>query len=104
MARIRCSWSWVGPWPVFVYTTWIKQLSGKNVFHVKIVVGTKGNQNAGYTGPNAPSFLEYEDCRFISKQEAFYGAMEVTARWLKYERKITELEYSDYIKNRWKLV
>lgn|GEM_PF-3961056 len=30
--------------------------------------------------------------------------IEVTARWLKYERRITELEYSDYIKNRWKFV
>ena len=101
MAKTRCSWDWIGEWPVFVYTTWIKQRLDKNVFNIKIVLGEKGDQNKGYTGPHAPAYFEYEDYRVCSKHEAFLGAMDVTARWLKYEGKITEKEYSKYREHRW---
>ena len=76
MSRVRMSWDWVGDYPIFVYTTYID----RKKFHVKVVKGTKGEQNAGNTGPNSEAWFEYVSEGLASKnavdKEAFQKAAE----------------------------
>ena len=55
MGRIRADWDWVKGYPVFIYTSFIDHFK----FNVKIVLGVKGNQNTGNTGPRAKAYMEY---------------------------------------------
>ena len=68
------SWDWVGDWPIFVYKRFINQ----NKYQVKVVKGTKGDQNAGNTGPDSEAWFEYESGFMASKhavdKEAFQKA------------------------------
>lgn len=63
--RKRMSWDWVGDYPVFVYTTWL----GHKVFNVDIIIGTKGNQNAGGTGPRDKPTKTYIQNNMASKNQ-----------------------------------
>ncbi|RLB94154.1 MAG: hypothetical protein DRH26_01960, partial [Deltaproteobacteria bacterium] len=55
MGRTRMSWDWVGKYPVFIYTNFIKDFT----FNVRIVIGEKGSQNAVGYGPTATPDIEY---------------------------------------------
>lgn len=70
--RKRMSWDWVKGYPVFVYTTWL----GPKVFKVDIIIGTKGNQNAGKTGPNDPIDHSYIQRGFRGKDQVVRKAFQ----------------------------
>jgi len=57
------SWDWVGEYPIFVYTAWLDH----NVFNVDIVIGIKGDQNAGDHGPTVTPDLSYTQAGLASK-------------------------------------
>ena len=78
------SWNWVKAYPVFVYTTFIDH----NVFNVKIVLGTKGNQNAGNTGPNAKPWFQYKSTEYAAKRDVVTKALRITSRLMKSRRLI----------------
>jgi len=70
MSRTRMSWDWVGDYPIFVYTNFLNH----NKFHVKVVRGQKGDQNASGYGPSAPAFFEYTS-HLNSKDAVFIEAL-----------------------------
>lgn len=84
MARTRMSWNWVGRYPVFVYTTFV----GHGKFHVKVVLGKKGNQNEGYNGPKAPAYFEYTSEGIASKDGVVDDAFRRTREHLTDEGRI----------------
>lgn len=71
--RKRMTWDWVDDYPVFIYTTWL----GPKVFKVDIIIGTKGNQNAGKTGPNDPIDHSYIQNNMWSKNQVVSKALEI---------------------------
>ena len=81
MSRTRMDWDWVGHYPFFVFTTWID--NGK--FNVKIVKGTKDNQNAGNTGPSAPAWKEYIQEGYASKEAVVKQAFKIIRREIRKE-------------------
>lgn len=83
MARVRMSWNWVGEWPIFVYTTFITH----NVFRVKLVKGTKGDQNDPAVGPWSPAWKQYTQKGLASKDAVVELAFTKAHRWLKEEAK-----------------
>lgn len=85
-SRVRMSWDWVEKYPIFVYTRFIDH----NHFKVKLVLGTKGDQNAGYTGPGADAWREYEERGISSKKEVVRRALNMAAFFLKKEGKIPQ--------------
>jgi hypothetical protein len=72
MSRVRMSWVWVGKFPIFVYTSYIDNKK----FHVKVIKGKKGDQNAGGTGPRDKAWFEYECVGIISKDGVVADAFE----------------------------
>lgn len=86
------SWDWVGSYPVFVYTTFIDHFE----FKVKVVLGTKGNQNAGGTGPSAPAWMEYIQKGVASKDEVVQLALFKAQERLLEEGLITKEEIFSY--------
>lgn len=78
MARTRMEWDWIYDYPVFVYTTFITE----NEFNVKIVLGTKGDQNAGGTGPKAEAYMEYVRIGLNSKFKVVVDAFKRVEREL----------------------
>ena len=84
MSRTRMDWDWVCGYPIFVYTTFIDHFK----FHVKLVKGEKGNQNAPGFGPSAPAWKEYIQEQLISKNEVVAQALKIAKRELKQERRV----------------
>lgn len=82
--RTRMNWDWVKGYPIFVFTTFLDN----NRFHVKIVKGERGNQNAGGTGPNSPAWKEYIQEKLSSKDAVVKQALKITKRLLKIQRRI----------------
>ena len=78
MNRVRMSWGWVRGYPIFVYTSFIDN----EKFHVKLVKGVKGNQNAPGCGPSAPAWKEYVQYKLRSKDEVVAQAMKIAKREL----------------------
>lgn len=77
------SWDWVKDYPIFVYTTWLNH----NIFHVKLVKGEKGNQNAPGFGPNAPAWKEYVQRGISSKDKVVDLALKIAKRTINIEKK-----------------
>ena len=79
MSRKRMSWDWVDGYPVFVYTTWL----GHKVFNVDILIGTKGDQNAGSTSPKDTPDKTYIESMYYSKNEVVEQALSVAKMLIK---------------------
>ena len=80
--RIRMDWDWVKGYPIFVYTTFLDNKK----FHVKLVKGKYGDQNAGYVGPRAPAWHQYIQTGLASKDEVVSLALKIASRIIKKER------------------
>ena len=78
MARKRMSWDWVGEYPVFVYTVWL----GHRVFQVDVIIGIKGDQNAGSHGPKDKPDHSYVENEFYSKDKVVDEAFAKAKRLL----------------------
>lgn len=83
MTRVRMEWDWVKGYPIFIYTTFLDN----NKFHVKLVRGTKGNQNAGGTSPSAPAWHEYLQEGLASKEKVVSQALKIARRLIEKEGK-----------------
>ena len=91
--KTRMGWDWVEDWPVFVYTTFIAQVRGRenlNRFQVKVILGERGDQNSPNvdTSPKAEAYFKYETMEFCSKREVIKDALEKTKWWLIQEGKL----------------
>jgi hypothetical protein len=80
--RVRMDWDWVKGYPIFVYTTFLDNKK----FHVKLVKGEYGDQNAGYVGPRAPAWHQYIQTGLASKNEVVSLALKIASRIIKKER------------------
>lgn len=74
--RVRMEWDWVKGYPIFVYTSFISPYK----FHVKLVKGVKGNQNAGDVGPRSPAWHEYTQEGLLSRDEVVNQALKIARR------------------------
>ena len=75
------SWDWVGDYPIFVY----KRFLCHGQFNVKVVKGTKGDQNAGNTGPDSDAWFEYVSEGLASKNAVDKEAFQKAAKKLNTE-------------------
>ena len=78
MARTRMSWDWVKGYPIFVYTTFIDH----SHFHVKVVKGEFGKQNAWGYSPRSKAWFEYECVEFASKDAVVGDALRRAKHYL----------------------
>jgi hypothetical protein len=87
---VHMDWDWVRGYPIFVYTCFIDHFK----FHVKLVKGVKGNQNAPGFGPLAPAWKEYIQEKLISRNAVVKQALKIARRELERESKNAQLPTS----------